>query len=519
MSQMNSILAGMQTTLQYDHFKGVLYPLDFGDYSSTKPQTFKSLVEIVADFVVKDSTMTLHALEMMPQEIITVLMQQALEGNRDRAVDVLLTKWPLTTLNLNKFAPNIFNNLSILHSHLELTKTAKQGLRYTTCIAHNFLETLKRKCDTRLKYVDISGYPTAHNEARQNMMIRKYEEAIKLLPEEESNGKLERFTTDQSLPDDHFAVKLDVFISSEAALYELCKALKVSGFRESTLRLIVNKLDATCLGSGKIDILLEQINPEHLQSLSLKYNSISSGEMMKLCPLIGQLTRITTIDLSSNMISLMGDNSELCDKLSGMFTSLVHLIRLDLSNNILRGKLRSILTCVVLPLQYLGVENCGLTAVDIAYLSYSHHSNSMQELALSNNNLRHCSSSFIALLRNLKSCVKHLEIENCSLTDHHTESLAQSVQTLIELVYLNLRYNAFTRSSLCQVGVSAGSLSKLQYLRVSYATDCYDSDLLDDEQEELKKEFVNHLGAIVFNEQKKLELSDKVLNVVFSELF
>lgn len=43
----------------------------------------------------------------------------------------------------------------------------------------------------------------AHNEARQNMMIKKYEEAVKLLPEEEAHGKLERFSTDQSLPDDY----------------------------------------------------------------------------------------------------------------------------------------------------------------------------------------------------------------------------------------------------------------------------------------------------------------------------
>lgn len=43
----------------------------------------------------------------------------------------------------------------------------------------------------------------AHNETRQNIMIRKYEEAIKLLPPEESHDRLERFTTDQSLPDDY----------------------------------------------------------------------------------------------------------------------------------------------------------------------------------------------------------------------------------------------------------------------------------------------------------------------------
>ena len=41
----------------------------------------------------------------------------------------------------------------------------------------------------------------AHNEARQNMMIRKYEEAVKLLPDTESSG-LERFIADKSMRDD-----------------------------------------------------------------------------------------------------------------------------------------------------------------------------------------------------------------------------------------------------------------------------------------------------------------------------
>lgn len=64
------------------------------------------------------------------------------------------------------------------------------------------------------------------------------------------------------------AVKLDIFISSEPALYEVCKALKVSGFRESTLRLIVDKLDVTCVGQAKVAILLEQLNAEVFLNLT-----------------------------------------------------------------------------------------------------------------------------------------------------------------------------------------------------------------------------------------------------------
>ncbi|XP_052269411.1 leucine-rich repeat-containing protein 14-like isoform X2 [Dreissena polymorpha] len=529
MSQINAVLAGMQTSLQYDHFKGALYPLTLDCVPAQKVFPIKSLVQIASDYIVKDATMTLSAIEVMPQEVFTVLLQQALEGNRDRAVDVLLTKWPLPTLSLKKFAPNIFTNLGLLHSQSELIKVAKQGLRYTTCIAHNFLETLKRKCDTRLKVVDISGYPTAevityylathcmlaHNEARQNMMIRKYEEAVKLLPENEACAR-ERFTTDQSLPDDNFVVKLDVFISSEASLYELCKALKVSGFQESTLKLIVNKLDATCLGAGKVEILLEQLNPEFLHGLSLKFNSINSEELSKLCPLLRTLTNLTILDLSGNMINLSVAASDTCVNFTDTLGSLGHLVRLDLSNNIVRGNLRRVLSAVVQPLQYLSLEGCGLSPVDIAYLSVSHHSASVCELLLSNNNLRQSLSSLMALLRNLKTSLKLIQLENCSFSNENCSMLSESMKRLTSVVYLDLQDNLFSLNNVYQLGVSLACLETLQYLRVSYPTDSYHDD--PEVQNQSQKEFVVMLGELIYREKQRLHQNEKTLSVIFCHL-
>lgn len=163
-SNLHQILSGMQSSQWYDHFRGALYPLNLElcRSRSQKSQTVKSLLQIAADYIVQDSTSTTMALNVLPQELCTVLMQQALEGNRDIAVSVLLTKWPLQSLCLRKFAPDIFTNMGMLHDHAELTRIAKQGLRYTTCLAHNFLETLKKKCKTKLKFVDLTGYPTGN---------------------------------------------------------------------------------------------------------------------------------------------------------------------------------------------------------------------------------------------------------------------------------------------------------------------------------------------------------------------
>lgn len=522
----------MQSNQWYDHFRGALYPFNLEECkkSARKLQTVKTLLELAADFIVQDSTATVAAVNILPQELCTVLMQQALEGNRDRAVDVLLTKWPLQSLTLKKFAPDIFTNLGLLHDGYQLQRVAKQGLRYTTCVAHNFLETLKKKCKTKLKFVDITGYPTAevityylathcmlaHNEARQNMMIRKYEEAVKLLPAEEAHDKLERFTTDQSLPDDFFAVKLDIFITSEPALYEVCKALKVSGFKESTLRLIVDKLDVTCLGQPKIAILLEQINPEYLHGLRLKYNSLSSIDFIRLCPLISLFSGLTSLDLSCNTINIF-QNDMAADAMAKLFITLKHLVRLDLSNNRLKSKLRQVLMRLDTPLQYLRVAGCGLATTDLTYLSMSHHTAGLTELDISENGLGSSIGVVLHLLRSIRSRVCVLELEDSAISDSHLESLNITFRNLTSLLYLNISGNSFQSEKVLQVAEAIAGLQDLQYICMSYPRDCYLPDS-DEEQEQRKKDFVTNFGEVIHREQERLGIAHRVPSTVLSEL-
>jgi len=66
-------------------------------------------------------------------------------------------------------------------------------------------------------------------------------------------------------------VKLDAFVTSDQTHAELCKALKVSGFPCSTLRIVLEKLDATCLGEQKLNILMQQVNPQVLNILLMDF--------------------------------------------------------------------------------------------------------------------------------------------------------------------------------------------------------------------------------------------------------
>ena len=151
------------------NYKGILYPLDLEKkdmkYSpeintfSTEPYQQKTLVDLCAEKTVMDSTSTARALQVVPVELYYSLMRAALVKTRDRSIEVLISKWPWTVLSLKKLAPSLFDSLSTLYSSVHVAERMRRGVKYTTCLAHTFVECLKKRTPTKLKYLDLTGYP------------------------------------------------------------------------------------------------------------------------------------------------------------------------------------------------------------------------------------------------------------------------------------------------------------------------------------------------------------------------
>ena len=147
--------------LHYGHYTGALYPLDLhAEPSLHQKQTLRSLLDICAAYIVQDSTLTSNAAQVVPQEIFVPLMRAALLGNKDRAVEALLYHWPYATLSLKTLVPSLFTSVLPLYDTDYLSDIVRNSLRYTTCLAHTFLEGLKNKSPSKLRYLDISGFPT-----------------------------------------------------------------------------------------------------------------------------------------------------------------------------------------------------------------------------------------------------------------------------------------------------------------------------------------------------------------------
>ena len=125
-------------------------------------------------------------------------MKAAVHDSRDRSIDVLVANWPVPVLALKQFAPPLFHDLRLRYRYISnslfpynacridggrsiantlfisnnkpwifcacsesyLSLVMRRAIKYTTCLAHTFVECLKKRCETKLRCLDLSGYPT-----------------------------------------------------------------------------------------------------------------------------------------------------------------------------------------------------------------------------------------------------------------------------------------------------------------------------------------------------------------------
>ena len=86
-------------------------------------------------------------------------MRAALILKRDRSIDVLLSNWPWASLALRRLIPPVYDSAATSISSVSVKRQMHNAASYTTCLAHTFVENLKKNKSTRLIYLDMSGYP------------------------------------------------------------------------------------------------------------------------------------------------------------------------------------------------------------------------------------------------------------------------------------------------------------------------------------------------------------------------
>ncbi|KAK6187267.1 hypothetical protein SNE40_005332 [Patella caerulea] len=518
-----------------DNYRGAFYPVDLTAepapiYSKYNKQSVKSLVNICCSYIVKDSTMTLEAIQVVPQGLCIPLMIEALFNNKDRAIEVLLAHWPMESFSLRLLAPNLFVSLLPLYNDAYLSDIVRRGMSYTTTLVHRFIQCLKNRHPTKLKYLDMTGYPTAEivlyylathcllafNENRQQKLVEQYNDTVSYAASREDVDSdypsLE--AVESLLPDGCLVVKLDAFVTSESTFCELCKALKVSTFPGSKIRLCLQRLGATQLGAAAVNLILTQISGEHLTALQLRYNSLTCDDLVTLIPAIKKLKNLTSLDLACNNINF-SSNFTPTQQISELLNCLPKLIRLDLSNNRVKCLLRRILCDMSQSLKYLRLAACGLRLNDLTYLSMSHHASGLQEVDLSSNGLSTATDILCSFFTAVKSSLMVLELEDCGLTNDQLQRFQTYISKMEKLMYLNLAQNTLSFQVLQDFTKYTASNPSVKCLRISYPQECYsDAEFSLDS---LKVDTVNKLQEII-NDVCKLHPRDKPLQLIFVEL-
>lgn len=215
---------------------------------------------------------------------------------------------------------------------------------------------------------------------------------------------------------------------------------------------------------------------QSLKGIRLKYNSLTCDEFITMEPELRKFQNLTALDLSCNTIHLY-QNDPVCERMAETLSLLPRLTRLDLSNNRIKNRLRHILQNMNQSLRYLRLCGCGLTNLDLTYLAHSHHASAIQELDISENTLTGCVRSLSQLFSSAGPSLCVFEAEDTKLNDEVLLTLTYHIQSLRNLLYMNLAENNFSANTLqCFMQVFA-PLPEVTTVRIPYCRECY---LLDD---------------------------------------
>lgn len=87
-------------------------------------------------------------------------MRAALLLKRECSMNVLISHWPWSHLSLRNLVPPVCESIEVLTQPGLLRNQMKNAASYTTCLAHSFIECLKKDSETKLEHLDMAGFPS-----------------------------------------------------------------------------------------------------------------------------------------------------------------------------------------------------------------------------------------------------------------------------------------------------------------------------------------------------------------------
>uniref|UniRef100_UPI0037E82BDC leucine-rich repeat-containing protein 14 n=1 Tax=Semicossyphus pulcher TaxID=241346 RepID=UPI0037E82BDC len=260
-------------------------------------------------------------------------------------------------------------------------------------------------------------------------------------------------------------VRADLFVNARS-----WERVRVALSTFGPLKLQCRYLRVEEISVSSIRTLLDLLPRQGLLGIDVRYSSLGVAGLAELLPLLSTFPALKSLRLHYCNLDFRRDHpgqEEALRDLSQGLAKLQELRRLSLTALRLPGQLRVLLSSLPQPLEILELPYLSLSPADFAYLSNSHHASSLQQLDLSENHLDETTlPSVRRLLSQASSCLQHLSLSGCGLTDSLLALLLPSLGGCRALKSLALALNPLSMSGLMdlvRMGVRMPTLRHLLY--------------------------------------------------------
>ncbi|KAL2080331.1 hypothetical protein ACEWY4_024124 [Coilia grayii] len=285
--------------------------------------------------------------------------------------------------------------------------------------------------------------------------------------------------------DEQVDVHLDAFVTGRS--YEVVlRALLLR--HHCPLKMHCVTLRADSLSVKNLVYFLRLAEPEGLQKLEVVHNVHLEAVHLEVILSHLDFKELRSLTLPARALDvrrLGADDTETLGVLGDLLSKLTHLRELCLDFSTLTAHLRKLLSPLNTPLQSLELANCALTAVDMAYLANSLHSEHLVRLDLSGHEVADLfPNTFRKLLQRCSGTLSSLSLEECGLEDEHLEMFLVALAPCNGLQELKILGNPLSLASLRRIfNMLARGFPALRYVELPVPRDCYPENVtypLDD---------------------------------------
>ncbi|XP_061299649.1 leucine-rich repeat-containing protein 14-like [Pezoporus flaviventris] len=435
-----------------------------------------------------------RALPFLPSELYPVLFQAAFVDGRALALQDLVTSWPFPVLSFQCLlgrcghprhrahrAPHSPDKLCVQAVLAAVVAHVRRELEESQQTPSDRQCHLRVLDMTGLQDDDSTATATARGPegmslwsgtvalAKACLEVAKHQREV-----QKHNSKRRRTPSGSSSPPHAVGVEIraDLFVNGTSSGV-LRDALQATG---SPLRLRCRDFHAEELSVTGIVALLECLDPGGVRRVDLRFNNLGLAGLCAVVPQLSRFPDLLSLKLPYSNVDVRrhaaGADAGF-RRLATHLGKLRALRELNLGSSRLSGKLRQLLRNLEAPLESLELAFCYLLPGDLAFLSQSIHAPALKKLDLSGHHFTESLLQPLCSLLENSSCLLHLDLMECQLTDSRLEALLPSLCRCSRLRCLGLFGNPLSTPGLKTLLRQTSVLPDLCLVVYPYPVDCY----------------------------------------------